>query len=294
MVLLLALTWSWTVSVSAAPEPPRFEIDIATAAIEGTGIGSTSSFERRIEDVNDGRGRSFAFRWRPLEDWSAEVRYEQQTLAYEDPQNVFCPMSAGVLTGYELCRAATYPRVGQVEDVLKSLTVLVSRTWRPLDGVSIGATLGLGSARWRSSGDTESSTFSTCLRGPPPSPIPDCTPISDEATETGWVFEASVGWAATDWLRVVVGGHWQERSYRPYRNEAGPRFCSVNTVSEFGGFCNSLDAFLPKSAFDDRSWSWWYGEAAWNVTDAWELALRGEAAGSRDWETVSVALRYRW
>ena len=83
-----------------------------------------------------------------------------------------------------------------------------------------------------------------------------------------------------------------------YRNDAAPRFCAQNTMFVFGSYCNSpqaLQAFIPESALDGtNSWSWWFGEVAWDVTRQWQVALRGEAGGTRDWEIAKMAVRYRW
>jgi hypothetical protein len=277
-------------------EPSRFEVEVGIGDIEGTGIGSNDVFQRQIEDINDGRRRSLALRWHPAVHWTAEVRYEDQTLRYEDPRNTFCPMSARLLTGYDPCQAATYPRIGEVEDELLSLTALVGWSWQPTEPIGLGISAGIVRAEWQSEGDVEAATLTSCLAENriPPRPIPGCTPIRDKATEIGWVLEAHADWTLTDWLRLTIGGHWQDFQYRVYRNEAGPRFCEAGDNSGGFGFCNSLDAFLPASAFEDGSWSWWYGEAAWGFAEAWDLALRGEASGSRDWESISLALRYRW
>lgn len=291
--LLAALLCFGGDSVAADGFP--FEIELAVGAINGSGIGTDDPFLKQVEDIDDGAAQSMSFRWRPTAEWVTEVRYARMELAYENPLNPYCPMTAGVLTGYEYCQAGIRPRVGQIEDEYESLALLVGRSWALGERVKLGLAFGYETARWQSGEDFEAASLSTCTRGPPSSLIPGCSPIDDSAREEGWLAEAHAEWRFLNHGTLRVGGHWQSFGYQVYRNNAGPRFCGQNTISEFGGFCNSLEYFLPQSALDEAtSWNWWFGEIAWDVARQWQIALRGEAGGTRDWEIAKVAFRYRW
>lgn len=278
----------------AADEFP-FEIELAIGRINGNGIGTDDPFLKQIEDVDDGSGQAISLRWRPAGAWTTELRYEQLDLSYENPLNPYCPMSAGVLTGYEYCQAGIRPRDGWIEDEYESLAFLVERSWALGKRVSVGVAVGFETVRWQSEDDLEAATLSTCISGPPESLIPGCSPIDDSAREEGWLAEAYAEWMFAKRGTLRIGGHWREVRYQIYRNDAGPRFCEQDTISQVRGFCNSLQVFLPESALDGtNNWSWWFGEIAWDVTGRWQIALRGEAGGTRDWETATAALRYRW
>lgn len=280
---------------SVAVDEFPFEIELAAGRINGSGIGTDSPDLRPIEDIDDGSTQAISFRWRPAAAWTTELRYEQSELSYESPLNPYCPMSAGTLTGYDYCQAGGTPREGRIEDEYESLALLVERSWALGKRVNVGLAVGFKTVRWQSEGDLEAATLSTCISDPPEFPIPGCTPIDDTARERGWLAEAHVQWLFAKRGTLQLGGHWQEARYQVYRNDAGPRFCEQASISEVRGFCNSLQVFLPESALHPANgWSWWFGEVAWDVTRQWQIALRGEAGGTRDWETATAALRYRW
>lgn len=291
--LLLAVLLCFAGDSIATDELP-FEIDLAVGTINGNGVGTDDPFIKQIEDIDDGSAQAISFRWRPSAAWTTEVRYVRLELSYENPLNPYCPMSAGVLTGYDYCQAGIQPREGSIEDEYESFAFLVGRSWAFGKRVSFGLALGYETVRWQSEDDLEAATLSTCISNPPESLIPGCSPIKDKAREDGLLAEAHVEWTFATLGTLRIGGHWQAVEYQVYRNNAGPRFCEQNT-SPVRGFCNSLGVFLPESALDGTdSWNWWFGEIAWDVTRRWQVSLRGEAGGTRDWEIATAALRYRW
>jgi hypothetical protein len=295
---LAPLTALLACAVALGPEAVladhRFEFELGGRYVEGQGAQASSVFSRRVRDVDDGKQGFVALKWIPGDNWALRLEYTQAFFRYEDPSNVFCPVSAGRLTGTSFCQLSVFPRSGSLRDDFHSTSISVERSWRFSERSAIELDLGYEFARWNARDDHEIQTFSTCLLDSRPTPIRQCVPLRLRARSDGLIAGIAYKHAFDHGIGAKLGFHWQATSYAIHRNEAAPRFCASLPGLQGQTCTNELPGFLPSDISTNHDWTWWFGEVSWRVNESWELALTGESGGSRDWDSLGTSIRYRW
>jgi hypothetical protein len=290
--LTMASVPDWTF----AADFERFTLSLGRAEIRGSGAASRSMFDKQISDIDEGEHRSLGIDFALGDEWSLGVKYERADLEYESPLGGLCQPVAGILLGYEFCRPQSTSRVGSIEDEFSSVVISVTRRWRISERYTALGSAGYKRSEWSSPQDIEAETYSTCRRFYGfDTLISGCNPLPNEATVSGLVGRLAGSVAFGDAFELELGANWEQERYRIFRNDAAPRFCAQNELSGFGGFCPSLEAFLPDSAFDDDDWYWWSSSFSWRPGEGpWSFVLRAEEGGTRDWRVLSGEVRYHW
>ena len=293
--LSLLLCAAFAHCAEASANEDAVGITLLYSDIAGTGANAPNQFSREIDDISDGREIGVNVDWEFAANWRLLSELRRSELQYESPLTRDCPLVAGILLGYEFCQAALTPRFGELEDRLEMAGIAIERNFEVTDRFEVRAAAGYQWKRWSSRGDVEADTLSNCRLESLPGDVPDCEPVSSSNHTNGWLAELEAQWNIAENWTGTIGWRWEQERYRIYRNVAAVEFCDQNVPSEFGGFCDALDGFLPDSAFSSDSWDWWYSSLAWRPgASNWEISLRYEDGGRRDWRVLTSGIGFRW
>lgn len=273
----------------------RFSVAGSVAEISGPGANAPNELSRKIDDISDGLEERLLGAWEVSPEWTLTAELGKATVRYESPLVRDCPLVAGILLGYEFCQLLLSPRTGTLEDRLHWAALGIARRQELTSKLALTARIGYQWKRSTSDGDAEAATLSSCETSDFPQPIPNCRPVASDRRFDGLTASVSASYRLSQSWSAELGANWEQQRTRIYRNGAAVEFCATNVQSQFGGFCNSLDEFLPHSAFESDDWYWWHAGLMMQPAKAgWIATLRYEARGSRDWRVVQAGVGYVW
>lgn len=279
---------------SAVVNAHETSVSVEHVWIHGPGGNLNSIFDRRVAGIERGRSIRLAIDHELVEGWRLAGVFEDGDLAYESPLDAGCPLGASTLVGAPLffCQQQLREREGRIEDRLTAFRLGIEReigrdTWRGAMG------LGLAYASWSSDDDVEGRRLSNCESFGPglvaPIRSPNCTGVRHRSTDSGPYVDVEVGYVGWAPFTGSIGFHAQRASHQIHQYDVLERFIGANCVGT--QHCETVR--LSRIAQPDAStWTWFEARASYRMTEATELFVRTEFAGTRDWTTLSAGVSY--